>query len=62
MAKPFIKLFKTPNTCCCLDVNKNEFIQIEQCSFEYTLSLFYIVRVATSINSEGNGFYSYFLE
>lgn len=35
MVKPFVKLFKTPNAYYCLDVNRNEFIQIEQCSFEY---------------------------
>lgn len=35
MVKPFVKLFKTPNAYYCLDINRNEFIQIEQCSFEY---------------------------
>jgi uncharacterized protein len=35
MQVPFIQLFRTPNSTYLLDVNKNEFIQINEQSFQY---------------------------
>lgn len=39
MKKPFIKLFRTPNAKYCFDVNKHEFLEVSDESFEYLYNL-----------------------
>lgn len=37
--KPFIKLFRTPNSCYCFDVNQNEILELSIDSFQYLQQL-----------------------